>query len=153
MMPTSFMPHLYQDLPPIGNKFSSKSNDSNAANPGHGNLDLDISTSMIPSFGSKLGLLLPDPAPDVAPNPEKLMPTPTNTQLGVSQTSTYTFNVYQMIHSKFGLSEPILMNAILLLFTDKMVDNSLDMTSTNEPRKKKYAKEAWPGRKPLLSGL
>lgn len=23
----------------------------------------------------------------------------------------------------------------------------------DEPKKKKYAKEAWPGRKPLLSGL
>lgn len=37
--------------------------------------------------------------------------------------------------------------------TDKMPDNSMEMTNPNEPRKKKYAKEAWPGRKPLLSGL
>lgn len=89
MMPTSFMPHLYQDLPPIGNKFAAKLNDSNSTtNPGHGNLDLDISTSMIPSFGSKLGLLLPDPAPDVAPNPEKILSSTPTTQMGVSQTST-----------------------------------------------------------------
>lgn len=29
----------------------------------------------------------------------------------------------------------------------------MDLSNPNEPRKKKYAKEAWPGRKPLLSGL
>lgn len=93
MNPTSFIPHLYQDLPPIGNKFVNKSSDGTSpSNPGHGNLDLDISTSMIPSFGSKLGLLLPDPAPDVAPNPEKLLPTTTTTTtpLGVAQTSKYS---------------------------------------------------------------
>lgn len=39
------------------------------------------------------------------------------------------------------------------LFTDKMTDNNMEITNPNEPRKKKYAKEAWPGRKPLLSGL
>lgn len=37
--------------------------------------------------------------------------------------------------------------------TDKMADTSLEIANSNEPRKKKYAKEAWPGRKPLLSGL
>lgn len=160
MMPTSFMPHLYQDLPPIGNKFTNKSNDSNSANPGHGNLDLDISTSMIPSFGSKLGLLLPDPAPDVAPNPEKLLPSTTTTQLGVTQASMFTFQTYECKQQfpKFVCrielqKKQSLTLCLFFLFTDKMVDNSLDMTSTNEPRKKKYAKEAWPGRKPLLSGL
>lgn len=29
----------------------------------------------------------------------------------------------------------------------------MDLSNPDEPRKKKYAKEAWPGRKPLLSGL
>lgn len=89
MMPASFMPHLYQDLPPIGNKLANRSSDGNASiHPGHSSADLNISTSMIPSFGSKLGLLLPDPAPDVAPNPDKLLSAATNTQLGVTQTST-----------------------------------------------------------------
>lgn len=89
MMPASFMPHLYQDLPPIGNKLANRSTDGNAStHPGHSSADLNISTSMIPSFGSKLGLLLPDPAPDVAPNPDKLLSATTNTQLGVTQTST-----------------------------------------------------------------
>lgn len=87
MMPGSFMPHLYQDLPPIGNKLTNRSIEGNA-HPGHSSVDLNISTSMIPSFGSKLGLLLPDPAPDVAPNPDKILSTAaTNTQLGVAQTS------------------------------------------------------------------
>lgn len=31
--------------------------------------------------------------------------------------------------------------------------NDERMDSENEPKKKKYAKEAWPGRKSLLSGL
>lgn len=86
MMPGSFMPHLYQDLPPIGSK-SAKGEGITSAHSGHSSVDLNISTSMIPSFGSKLGLLLPDPAPDVAPNPDKLLSTTTNTQLGVTQTS------------------------------------------------------------------
>lgn len=85
MMPTSFMPHLYQDLPPIG----KKSNDDNSTtNSGPDGLGLNISTTMIPSFGSKLGLLLPDPAPDVAPNPDSILSSAT-TQLGVPQTSMY----------------------------------------------------------------
>lgn len=89
MMPASFMPHLYQDLPPIGNKLANRSTEGNAnAHSGPSSMDLNISTSMIPSFGSKLGLLLPDPAPDVAPNLDKILSTTTNTQLGVAQTST-----------------------------------------------------------------
>lgn len=86
MMPGSFMPHLYQDLPPIGNKLKAEGNAS-AHSGSHSSTDLHISTSMIPSFGSKLGLLLPDPAPDVAPNPEKMMSTAANTQLGAAPMS------------------------------------------------------------------
>lgn len=50
--------------------------------------DVDISPTVIPSFGSKLGLLLPDPAPDVAPNPE-VLPSATTAPFGVSQQSKY----------------------------------------------------------------
>lgn len=85
-MPTSFMSHLYQDLPPVG----KKSTDMNStANSGPGGLDLNITTTMIPSFGSKLGLLLPDPAPDVAPNPDSILNNAPSTQLGVAQASKY----------------------------------------------------------------
>lgn len=86
--PTSFIPHLYQDLPPIGSK-----NDSNASNSGHA--DLDISTSMIPTFGSKLGLMLPDPAPDVAPNPDiSAAPAPFNGAQSSKYCHQFTLPVY-----------------------------------------------------------
>lgn len=82
--PSSFMPHLYQDLPP------TKSHDSATSHSSQNNLDLDISTSMVPSFGSKLGLLLPDPAPDVTPNQEKTIAA-TLTQFGMAQQSKCYF--------------------------------------------------------------
>lgn len=89
--PSSFIPHLYQDLPPIGNKLTGKSVDSHSGSSlGH---DLDIAPSVIPSFGSKLGLLLPDPAPDVAPNPETLPTATTTTPFGVSHQSKYRHNI------------------------------------------------------------
>ncbi|XP_031622233.1 nuclear inhibitor of protein phosphatase 1 [Contarinia nasturtii] len=120
--PTSFIPHLYQDLPPIGSKFGDKLNDGSiGSNSGHGSLDVNISPSVVPSFGSKLGLLLPDPAPEVAPNPDKI----------ISLTPT-----------PFGMGPQ-----------NKMSDNNMEISNPNEPKKKKYAKEQWPGRKPLLSGL
>lgn len=146
MMPTSFMPHLYQDLPPIG----KKSNENNTTNSD--GLGLNISTTMIPSFGSKLGLLLPDPAPDVAPNPDNILSSAT-TQLGVAQTSMKNIK-HHCLNTSAQIVESFAIKSIFtFLFTDKMADNSLEITNTNEPRKKKYAKEAWPGRKPLLSGL
>lgn len=83
--PSSFIPHLYQDLPPIGNnyKLGGKPGDGiSGSSIGHD----DSSSSVIPSFGSKLGLLLPDPAPDVAPNPDAL-PSATTTPFGIAQQS------------------------------------------------------------------
>lgn len=86
------MPHLYQDLPPLSgygqsNKYPGKLDDEINSGPhGHHNMDLNISTSMIPSFGSKLGLLLPDPAPDVSPNKDKPIST-ASTAFGVMQQS------------------------------------------------------------------
>lgn len=89
--PSSFIPHLYQDLPPIGNKLTGKAGDSHGGSSlGH---DLDIAPSVIPSFGSKLGLLLPDPAPDVAPTPETLPAATTTTPFGVSHQSKYRHNI------------------------------------------------------------
>lgn len=93
--PSSFIPHLYQDLPPIGSKFGDRPNDGNiGSNSGHSSLDVNISASVVPSFGSKLGLLLPDPAPEVAPNPDKIMSstsTSATTPFGVTQQSQYFF--------------------------------------------------------------
>lgn len=112
--PSSFIPHLYQDLPPIGNKISGKNEDYHETGSG-----LDVNVSSIPTFASKLGLPLPNPAPEVSPQPDQIHST--------SITTTGPFN--------------------------KMPENNMEMSNPNEPRKKKYAKEAWPGRKPLLSGL
>jgi nuclear inhibitor of protein phosphatase 1 len=63
------------------------------------------------SLGSKLGLLLPNPAPDVTPVQEKLPSRPT-----------------------FKKPSPM---------TKLDAEREVSM---NEPKKKKYAKEAWPGR-------
>ncbi|XP_059622448.1 nuclear inhibitor of protein phosphatase 1 [Phlebotomus argentipes] len=99
--PTALVPHLYHGLPPSAEE---------------GKFDADDEATPL-SLGSKLGLLLPNPAPDVLPTgvaeaPEAMAP-PQTTQA--------------------RLEEPEMHG--------------------DEPRKKKYAKEAWPGRKPLMSGL
>lgn len=116
MSATSFLPHLYQDLPPLSgynqtNKIGGKSEDEmNVTAGAHGqhNVDLGISTSMIPSFGSKLGLLLPNPAPDVTPNTDEThsmsMTTTTTT------TTTPAFNVVSQSKPK--------------MFRDAIVNNS-----------------------------
>lgn len=98
---TLIMPHLYQGLPPT--------NTSNAQ-------DSDITIK-----GSKLGLLLPNPAPEVLPTPENVQHAPK--QFGPSSSAA--------VQSHGG-------------------EDSSDMSV---PKKKKYAKEAWPGRKPLLGGF
>lgn len=97
--PSSFIPHLYQDLPPIGNKLPGKLGDIHGPHLSH---DVDISPSVIPSFGSKLGLLLPDPAPDVAPNPEQLS-SATTAPFGVSQQSKY--QITYLFRSNFEYSD------------------------------------------------
>ncbi|XP_055692059.1 nuclear inhibitor of protein phosphatase 1 [Lutzomyia longipalpis] len=102
--PTALVPHLYHGLPP-------------SADDGKYSMDVDEGAAPL-SLGSKLGLLLPNPAPDVLPTdiavtPEKMPPPPAPSS---------------------RIEEP-------------------EMHTGDEPRKKKYAKEAWPGRKPLMSGL
>lgn len=94
------MPHLYQGLPPTSQSSTHES---------------DITTK-----GSKLGLLLPNPAPEVLPTHEFVQPvskqfTPSSSSSAQSQ-------------------------------GDEGSEGAL-------PKKKKYAKEAWPGRKPLLGGF
>lgn len=70
MNPTSFIPHLYQDLPPLGNKISGKNEDYHETGSGHSGLEMNVSS--IPTFASKLGLPLPNPAPEVSPQPEQM---------------------------------------------------------------------------------
>lgn len=104
---TSFMPHLlYQGLPPS----SADKNESS---------DVDMEApSQMSNLGSKLGLLLPNPAPEVVP---------TNDNLSTMSVSYNTSGGQGSGKNEENLEEG--------------------------PKKKKYAKEAWPGRKPLLSGL
>lgn len=156
--PTSFMHNLYQDLPPIGTKFPGKSlgDENNETNAGHTNLDLNIST--IPSFGSKLGLLLPNPAPEVAPHPEQTLSTSSTTGPFSKYFIPVTTHHKKKTNRRNELQQQQHHNSsqrvcVFFCITDKMPDTSLEMSNPNEPRKKKYAKEAWPGRKPLLSGL
>lgn len=109
----SLVPHLYQDLPP-----SSTTNESRTDSEG-------IST-LGGSIGSKLGLLLPNPAPDVTPLYDD------EEDLGIPSGGSATARV------------------MIAPNEDERID---DEVTGDQPKKKKYAKEAWPGRKPLLSGL
>ncbi|GAB0087008.1 nuclear inhibitor of protein phosphatase 1 [Sergentomyia squamirostris] len=97
--------HLYHGLPP------------SADDPSKYSMDVDESNTPL-SLGSKLGLLLPNPAPDVLPTgvseAKEVMPPPAAAATRLEEPETH---------------------------------------AGDEPRKKKYAKEAWPGRKPLMSGL
>lgn len=88
----SVVPQLYQDLPPETN------------NSGFGNV------SMYSSLSSKLGMVLPNPAPDV------------------DMEQSYSQNV-------------------------AFVPPQVQVSDSMEPKKKKYAKEAWPGKKPTQSLL
>lgn len=102
MQPTTMVPHLYQGLPAA----EHGSNKMNASG------DLDVTPI---ALGTKLGLLVPNPAPEV---------TPMNDTMSTMQFATT---------SKAARFE----------------DHAM-MDSSSEPQKKKYAKEAWPGRKPML---
>ena len=65
--PTSLMPHLYQGLPPACDLMKPNQNFS-----------LDGDMSQLPNLGTKLGLILPNPAPDVTPTTDLVNATTTN---------------------------------------------------------------------------
>lgn len=94
MQPTSTTPQLYHDLPP--EQFTPSSMSS--INP--------FSTALT----SRLGIALPNPAPEVEMTPNQIQTEVPHVQEHMS-----------------GTTEPRVM----------------------EPKKKKYAKEAWPGKKPI----
>lgn len=68
MHPNNFMPQLYEDLPPATGGESSKM-DTFSAN-------IDSNTSLT-NLGSKLGILFPNPAPEVAPTISEIDNIPT----------------------------------------------------------------------------
>lgn len=65
---TSYIPHLYEDLPPT-------SDPAEAHKHGHSH---GAAADELTSFNSKFGLLLPNPAPDVAPADEAITASPAN---------------------------------------------------------------------------
>lgn len=95
MQPTSTTPQLYHDLPP--EQFTASSMSTNP-----------FSTTLT-SLTSRLGIALPNPAPEVEMTPNQIQ-----TELPHVQELPGTTEARAM-----------------------------------EPKKKKYAKEAWPGKKPL----
>ncbi|KAH8284538.1 hypothetical protein KR018_003345, partial [Drosophila ironensis] len=93
----------------------------------HGKGDLEPISPL--SIGSKLGLLLPNPAPDVMPVYEE----------PAEATST--------LAQKLAVA-----NANVRRYVEDPHDSSGEGDGLG-PQKKKYAKEAWPGRKPMLGQL
>ncbi|XP_052839440.1 LOW QUALITY PROTEIN: nuclear inhibitor of protein phosphatase 1 [Drosophila gunungcola] len=93
----------------------------------HGKGDLEPISPL--SIGSKLGLLLPNPAPEVLPVfDEAVEPTSTLAQkLAVANANVRRYG--EDPHDSSGEGDALC------------------------PQKKKYAKEAWPGRKPMLGQL
>lgn len=115
----SLVPHLYQDLPPSSTEDSRTGGESDSDSIGLG----------AGGIGAKLGLLLPNPAPDV---------TPLYDEDDLTPSASAGSAVAPTAHVMMAPSE------------DERID---DEVTGDQPKKKKYAKEAWPGRKPLLSGL
>ncbi|XP_058808852.1 nuclear inhibitor of protein phosphatase 1 [Phymastichus coffea] len=100
MQPTSTTSQLYHDLPP--EQFSSSVTQNSLFSPG------------LTSLTSRLGIALPNPAPEVEMTTNQM-------QAEVAEPAAETSNTVE---------------GYML-----------------EPKKKKYAKEAWPGKKPLPSLL
>lgn len=96
MQPTSTAPQLYHDLPP--EQFTPSS------------MSINPFSTALTSLTSRLGIALPNPAPEVEMTP--------------NQVQTEVPHVQEHLPST---TEP----------------------RTMEPKKKKYAKEAWPGKKPI----
>lgn len=105
--PSTIVPHLYQGIPAT----------EHSTNKLNASMDVDVSPI---AMGTKLGLLLPNPAPEVTPASDNM----SAPNVGFATSSKATrFEEHAM------------------------------MEGSGEPQKKKYAKEAWPGRKPMLGGL
>lgn len=95
LSPTVTAPQLYQDLPP--EQFTPSS------------LSLNPFSSALSSLTSRLGIALPNPAPEVEMTPNQIQAEAPHVPEIPGPTETRTM----------------------------------------EPKKKKYAKEAWPGKKPI----
>ncbi|XP_026461548.1 nuclear inhibitor of protein phosphatase 1 [Ctenocephalides felis] len=120
--PSAIMPHLYQDLPPELNTGVSNANSGQNA----------AAVQNFPTTSAamnKLGMMLPNPAPDVEPNMEPMEICTKHPGMGAG------------LVGSTSLGNQMLGELV----------SSVEGGDTLEPKKKKYAKEAWPGRKPLLT--
>ncbi|XP_039953133.1 nuclear inhibitor of protein phosphatase 1 [Bactrocera tryoni] len=117
---------LYQGLP--ASIHDSHPNPSLKFN--NSNSDFDITPI---AMGTKLGLLLPNPAPDVTPVIE-----PSHTKSLAGHTAS----------QKLGQ-----VNANIRFDPHAVGGAGSSEGGVHGPQKKKYAKEAWPGRKPMLGQL
>ncbi|XP_017078195.1 nuclear inhibitor of protein phosphatase 1 [Drosophila eugracilis] len=119
----------HRDMPPPNAVPHSPTNSLYQGLPAetHGKGELEPISPL--SIGSKLGLLLPNPAPEVMPVfDEALEPTSTLAQkLAVANANVRRYG--EDPHDSSGEGDALC------------------------PQKKKYAKEAWPGRKPMLGQL
>ncbi|XP_036334238.1 nuclear inhibitor of protein phosphatase 1 [Rhagoletis pomonella] len=118
---------LYQGLP--ASVHDSHPNPSLKFNSS--STDFDITPI---AMGTKLGLLLPNPAPDVTPVVAE--PSPVKPLMGVGAAQ------------RLGQA-----NANLRFDPHGVAGASASESGGHGPQKKKYAKEAWPGRKPMLGQL
>lgn len=134
---TNSSANLYHDLPPTADTGDTKSYSAS------GELDLGM------GIGSKFGMILPNPAPEV----ETISPPP-----AVNSAPSIYAGVSPVKSECLLLSLVIINTYFLSSFGGKFVDSGAQSDHEHEddggvPRKKKYAKEAWPGRKPLLSSF
>ncbi|GLH08615.1 Nuclear inhibitor of protein phosphatase [Gryllus bimaculatus] len=106
--PSAMVPHLYQDLPPEAGAHSNSGVPNAAAGMGMSHSNPLMFSS---SLASRLGLTLPNPAPEVEMAPPPLPPAPLPGAPGAVSAAAAELS--------------------------------------HEPKKKKYAKEAWPGKKPV----
>uniref|UniRef100_A0A182K1Q0 FHA domain-containing protein n=1 Tax=Anopheles christyi TaxID=43041 RepID=A0A182K1Q0_9DIPT len=123
---------LYHGIDPVdggggGGSGGPAGSSSSSDGRSFGSFDMDTTPS---GLSTKLGILLPNPAPDVNPAPAPVRETSSSVPMfavpGASATGSGINNA-----AKAGEKQP---------------------DTSDEPKKKKYAKEQWPGRKPLGLG-
>lgn len=135
----SIQSSLYHGLPTVMHEHSGSHH--------HVNNTDSFNLNSPPALGSTMGFLLPNPAPDVTPldSEQNHSPKPFASKLtGANSTG----NCCLIVH--FGL---IKLSEFKLKSSEHFNNTINPVEGSLEPQKKKYAKEAWPGRKPMLGSL
>lgn len=150
----AYLPHhLYEDLPPSAhehgqhNAHHMHAGASSAAAAAH---LAGAGRHIGPGSGglnAKFGLMLPNPAPEVTPVDSDEMATAGN-EMSPSAEHADTSELDGKRICLWVFCGRQFLNRCTLY---QSLPTDIDDDNSDEPRKKKYAKEAWPGRKPLLS--